>query len=167
MGEVSYNNYKKALTNTSGKRSLIAFMTGLGYEGLAEKNVINLYHYMNGSGIKKKVKSGVINSFVKALNEYNTAREMFKTFKFSDPPKAPLKRYCITGTVSLDRADMIEYLEKYQLGFHSNVTKNLDFLIIGDNPGKVKIEVAKRFGVPMITEEEINEYINKKDDEDE
>jgi len=161
MGDVSYTNYKKALSKIYGKRSIIAFMSGLGYEGLGEKTATKLYHYINGAKLEQKVNSDVINSFAKAYAEYEKAVGIFKIFKFSAPPKPPLKRYCITGTVSIDRADMIRYLEKYQLGFTNTVLKHLDFLIVGDKPGRVKIEVAKRLGVPIITEEEIYKYINK------
>ena len=166
MGAGVYNQYKNSLSNASGKRSLIVFMVGLGYPGLAEKNILTLYHYINGAGIKRTVKKEVITSFMKAYNDYHTALGIFKIFKFAPDPKPPVNIYCITGTVSLDRADMIQYLEKYQCGYSKSVTKYLDFLIIGDNPGKRKIEDAIRLNVPQITEDEIINYINK-DEEDE
>jgi DNA ligase (NAD+) len=167
MGEVSYNNYREALSNISGKRSIIAFMTGLGYTGLAEKNIVKLYHYMNGAKIRNKVKPEIVDAFVAALNEYEVAIKLFENFKFSEPPKPPQKMFCITGTLSIDRADMVRYLEEHQFAFVSNVTSYLDFLVVGKHPGKTKLGYAERYKVPMITEEELKKYINEKDGDDE
>ena len=78
---------------------------------------------------------------------------------FEDKSNAPLagKSYIISGTLeSSDRETAEDNLRKLGATITSGVTKNTTALILGDKPGKSKLDKAAKLGIPTITE---NEYL--------
>ncbi len=67
----------------------------------------------------------------------------------------------ITGTLeSLNRNEIKEIVEKFGGRVTGSVSKNTDFLIVGENPGS-KLERAERFGTRIINEEELLAILNE------
>ena len=64
------------------------------------------------------------------------------------------KKYTITGTLSIPRADIESKMT--EIGFKRNdqVSKNVEFLICGTNPSNLKIEAAKRLNIPILSDAE-------------
>lgn len=67
------------------------------------------------------------------------------------------KNICITGTLRWDRA-VYERLIKLTFGeFKTGVSKNTDYLLIGENPGNTKLNKAKNCGTTILSEDEFFE----------
>ncbi len=76
---------------------------------------------------------------------------------FEDKSNAPLagKSYIISGTLeSSDRETAEDNLRKLGATITSGVTKNTTALILGDKPGKSKLDKAAKLGIPTINEDE-------------
>lgn len=70
------------------------------------------------------------------------------------------KSFCITGKkVTYSRDELINLINTNGGIYHANVTKDLDYLIAGDDAGS-KLIKAKEFGVNEISEEEFLKMIN-------
>lgn len=71
------------------------------------------------------------------------------------------KSYALTGTIS-DRNELCEFLIKeYKSGSRKGaVSKDCDFLIVGNEPNVTKINRALTLGIPMISAKFLNEWIN-------
>jgi len=70
------------------------------------------------------------------------------------------KSFLITGTLSKPRKDVEGLIKNHGGTIKSSVTKTLDFLIAGDDPGSKK-EKAEKIGVKIINEDELYNIINK------
>lgn len=68
------------------------------------------------------------------------------------------KKFLITGTLSMPRQHFEELIKEKGGIVLSSVTKNLDYLIVGDSPGS-KLEKAQKIGVNIIGEMEFMELI--------
>ncbi|HOL49585.1 MAG TPA: NAD-dependent DNA ligase LigA, partial [bacterium] len=70
------------------------------------------------------------------------------------PSKISGKKFVITGTLkSFSREEMKTELKKHGARVSDNISKETDFLIVGENPGS-KLEKAKKLGITIVTEEE-------------
>ena len=69
-------------------------------------------------------------------------------------------RFGLTGTMSQRRSIVSNYIAIQGHQVHSNITKNTDYLVVGDNPGGTKREKARRWGIPEISEEALYRIIN-------
>jgi len=67
------------------------------------------------------------------------------------------KIVAITGKLSVSRKDFLKILEKNGHIFSSTVSKKVDLLVVGDNPGS-KVEKAKTNDIKIISE---SEFIKK------
>ncbi len=76
-----------------------------------------------------------------------------------DTPLKDLK-FVITGTLSIPRIEMKEYLLKLGASISSTLSSKTDYLIVGENPGS-KLEKAKKIGVKLINEEELKNLVNQ------
>ncbi len=64
------------------------------------------------------------------------------------------KSFVITGTLSMPREQMADLLQSRGGKVSESLSKKTDFLILGENAGS-KLDKAKRFGVSILTEQEI------------
>ncbi|MCM8758663.1 MAG: NAD-dependent DNA ligase LigA [Candidatus Omnitrophica bacterium] len=70
-------------------------------------------------------------------------------------------RFVITGTLKkYTREEMKTQLKKYGARVSENISKETDFLIVGENPGS-KLEKARKLGVKIISEEEVLKMIEE------
>ena len=71
------------------------------------------------------------------------------------------KSYIVSGTLeSMGREEAEEKLRELGAIVTSSVTKNTTALIIGEKPGKSKLEKAERLGIPKIGEKEFLDLIS-------
>ncbi len=71
------------------------------------------------------------------------------------------KTFMFTGKLEgMSRAEAKSLIEKNAGVTLSGVSKNLNYLIIGDNPTKKKIDQAKKFGVKILLQKDLKELLN-------
>jgi DNA ligase (NAD+) len=155
LGEKRYKTYTQQRDSISGKKTPVHFITGLGYKGLAYKTVLALWTYMQTGKLKGSHSPEKLHNFTLAMTEYYRALQDLNRFKLNLQVVQPTVTYCITGTMSSSRQDMIDYLSTKNWLFSNQVSKHVDVLIVGDKPGKTKTTKAKELNVPMITEAEL------------
>ena len=69
------------------------------------------------------------------------------------------KKFAFTGTLSLfSRGSARDTVEEFGGITVSSVSKNLDYLVAGDQPGS-KIKIAEKLGINIITEAEFKELV--------
>ena len=56
---------------------------------------------------------------------------------------------------------MLKKIEKNSGTIISNVSKKLDYLIIGDKPTKRKVEAAKELKIKILDQSELQKLLNK------
>ena len=61
----------------------------------------------------------------------------------------------------MSRAEAKSLIEQNSGSIISNVSKNLDYLIIGEKPTKRKIERAKELKIKIINQDEFLKMLNK------
>ena len=72
------------------------------------------------------------------------------------------KSYIVTGTLaSMGREEAEDKLRELGATVTSTVTKNTSALIVGEKPGKSKLDKAAKLGIPEISEEEFLQLISK------
>ena len=72
------------------------------------------------------------------------------------------KTFMITGKLErISRAEVKSLIEENSGSTISNVSKKLDYLIVGDKPTKRKIESAKELKIKIITQSEWLKMLNK------
>ena len=72
------------------------------------------------------------------------------------------KTFMLTGKLNgMSRAEAKSLIEQNSGSIISNVSKNLDFLIIGEKPTKRKIENAKKLKVKILNQNEWLKILNK------
>ena len=62
--------------------------------------------------------------------------------------------------IGISRAEAKSLIEQNSGTTLSAVSKNLDYLVIGDKPTKNKIELAKKLGIKVIHQQDLNKLIN-------
>jgi len=115
-------------------------------------------------GVGPKVADSVAKFFSEKENRHLVER--LKSFGVNikrDKPKGPQplldKTFVFTGTLNnISRADAEELVRS--LGGHpsSSVSKNTDYVVVGDDPGS-KAEKAKKLGVKIISEDEFTSMV--------
>ena len=109
--------------------------------------MINLY--------KNKTNLNIINNLHKILN-IKRATENKKGGVLSN------KTFMLTGKLNgISRAEAKSLIEKNSGSIISNVSKKLDYLIIGEKPTNRKIEAAKELNIKIINQSEWLKLINK------
>ncbi len=70
------------------------------------------------------------------------------------------KTFMFTGKLDgISRAEAKSIIEKNSGATLSNISKNLDYLVIGEKPTKKKIDIAKKLGIEIITQFELNKLL--------
>ena len=81
--------------------------------------------------------------------------------KQSNEGKLNNKTFMFTGKLmKISRAEAKSLTEKHSGKILSNVTKNLDFLVIGEKPTAKKIKQANELNVKVIKQSEWEELLN-------
>ena len=69
------------------------------------------------------------------------------------------KTFVLTGTLEkFSRKEASDIIIKNGANVSNSVSKNTDFVLVGENPGS-KLDKAKALGIKIISEEEFNKMI--------
>lgn len=161
IGVTIYSNIAEQVFSMSGQVTMAHFIAGLGLPGLAYKSSLRLCQYLKTGQINIHITEKAKQSFVNAANIYVSAMHEMKNFSFAPLPSEAKAIYCITGSLSQSREAIIELLSAYGYEFSSSVTRETNYLVVGDEPGKIKIEKAIRYNIPQITEEQLFTLLKK------
>ena len=94
-------------------------------------------------------------NFANAVLLFTQAVNNLKNFSFTSIPNPSKALFCITGTLSMPRDEMVKFLESKDFGFLESVTKETTYLVVGEDPGKIKIQKAEKHNIPQITEDQL------------
>jgi DNA ligase (NAD+) len=68
-------------------------------------------------------------------------------------------KFCITGALSRTRDEWTKIINENGGLVKSSVTSNLDYLIVGDEPGDTKLDAAQRFGIRTLRERDLSRLL--------
>lgn len=165
LGETIFSNIVVEVTEINNTRNMAHFISGLGLPGLSYKSALKLCQYIKTGKLAQNVSVLAIRSFPEAMVTFQTAMKEMELFKFADVPGLAKAKYCITGTLSQSREAIIELMNSYEFEFSSSVTKDLNYLVVGDDAGQTKIKKAIKFNIPQITENQLMNIIKEKHNE--
>ena len=122
----------------------------LNIDGIGETQIDSIKNFFSNTTNLK-----VIRELEKTLNILN-AVEMRKDGLLAN------KTFMLTGKLDgMSRAEAKSVIELNSGSIVSNVSKKLDYLIIGEKPTKRKIDTAKELKVKILTQEEWSRMLNK------
>ncbi len=119
------------------------------------------------NGIGEKVADSIVKFFslertqkmIEKLILHGVGTSQTKLMNENDAPLKDLK-FVITGTLSVSRNEMKEYLLKLGASVSSTLSSKTDYLLVGENPGS-KLEKAKKIGVKLMDEEGLKTLVNQ------
>jgi len=155
IGVTIYSNIAEQVFSMNNQCTMAHFVAGLGLPGLAYKSSLRLCQYLKTGQINIHITDNAKRSFITAATIYTEAIKEMKNFSFAQLPSEAKAIYCITGSLSQSRETMIEILNGYGYEFSSGVTRETNYLVVGTDPGRNKIEKATRYNIPQITEEQL------------
>ena len=122
----------------------------LNIDGIGETQITSLKKFfLNKTNLK------VIQDLQKILN-------IMKTIENKTDGVLSDKIFMFTGKLTgMSRAEAKSLIEKNSGTIISNVSKKLDYLIVGEKPTKRKIEAAKDLKIKIIDQSELNKLLNK------
>jgi DNA ligase (NAD+) len=126
----------------------------------------NFEKFLNIDGIGQTQINSLKNYFSNKLN-VNITIELKSILKIEEnlPNESGLlkdKSFMFTGKLSgISRAEAKSLVEKNSGITLSAVSKNLDFLVIGDKPTKRKIDQANDFGIKIIKLNELKKLLDQ------
>ena len=122
---------------------------------------------LNIDGIGETQITSIKNFFLNKVN-LNVINELDKLLKVKDvimlKKGGPLanKTFMLTGKLDgISRAEAKSLIEQNSGSIVSNVSKKLDYLIIGDKPTKRKIEAAKSLKIKILNQKDWLKILNK------
>ena len=155
IGVTIYSNIAEQIFTMNNQCHMAHFVAGLGLPGLAYKSALRLCQYLKTGQINIHITDMAKQSFVNAATIYTSAIKEMKNFSFASLPSTAKAIYCITGTLSYSRDAMVELLNAYGYEFSDSVTRETNYLVVGQDPGKIKIDKATKYNIPQISEEQL------------
>ena len=123
----------------------------LNIDGIGETQINSIKNFFSNN-----TNLMVINELQKNLN-INNAIKIKKNGPFAN------KTFMITGKlIDISRAEAKSLIEQNSGSIVSNVSKKLNFLIIGEKPTKRKVEIAKELKIKIINQSEWSKMLNNK-----
>jgi NAD-dependent DNA ligase len=165
-GDAYTNQYLNSLEELSGNRNAAHFIAALGYPGLGYKTAMKALQMLKDQKMKSQITTDAAVNFVRAYTTYKLALNDLRNFEFASIPSQSVATYCITGTLSMHRNDMIAWLNKYNWQFVNTVTRHTNYLIVGENNKEtVKEKRAKQLRVTIIYEHQLPQLLKETSDE--
>ena len=131
---------------SSATDEAIAAVGGIG--PITAQNILTWFaHERNRAMIEKLRQAGV-----------RLAREAQVEGPAQVQPLAGLS-FVITGTLSKPRSEVKAWIESQGGKVTGSVSKNTDYLVIGENPGGSKFNRAQAVGTPMLKEDEVYQLV--------
>ena len=173
MGEVSAGNFVAALEHARQNASLTRFIAALGIRQVGEQTARTLaerYHDMD------ELESATVEELmllpdigpevagsIRAFFETESNRELLERFRAlglwprggrQEEKSGALsgKKILFTGTLSRPRDEYRRQAEAAGANVASGVSKTLDYLVVGENPGS-KLDKARSLGITILDEE--------------
>ena len=179
-GEKSFNNMISAVEN-SKSNSLERLLCGLGIPGIGKKTAkILAKYYRNIDNIINASKEELINIYdigeILALSIYSYFKDEKNLFIINKLKEYQLnmeyiaeevninenfkdKKFVITGTLGIMKRDELKkYIENSGGATVESVSKNVNVVIVGENPGS-KYTKAKELNLEIWTEEDLKEKL--------
>jgi NAD-dependent DNA ligase len=72
-----------------------------------------------------------------------------------------LMEVCFTGFTPSEKAALVAMAEECKIKVRTSVTKNLDYLVTGDDPGPSKLDKAESTGKAIITGKEFESKLRE------
>ncbi len=182
-GKLSARNLENSILN-SKKITFKRFLYSLGIRHIGienaklisvnTKNISNFLKIVSKNQIDKFLNiDGIGETQIKSLNNFFSNKKNLETVieltnilniqsEISEK-NGTLKNKTFMFTGKLDgisRAEAKSLIEKNSGTTLSNISKNLDYLVVGEKPTKKKIDQAKNFSVKVITQKELIKLIN-------
>ena len=155
IGQENAKLLSKNLKNSDNFFNLVKqknFSELLNIDGIGDTQIRSIKEFFSNN---KNV--FVLNKLKEKLN-INTEREISKNGPLQE------KTFMFTGKlVGISRAEAKSLVEKNSGKIVSNVSKNLDFLIIGDKPTSRKVNEAKNLKVKIISHSDFIKMLDIKD----
>ena len=161
FGSKIFINIMEQIHNVYKIKTMAHFIAGLGLPGLAYKTSLRLCQFIKTGKLNIPVSYQARQSFFKAVVIFNDVQIELKNFAFAPLPNSAKAIYCITGTLEKSREATIEYLNSYGYEFSANVTRETNYLIVGEAPGKLKRKFAEKYKIPQITERQLIQLLEK------
>ena len=121
---------------------------------------------LNLDGIGETQINSIRNFFSNKTNRkvLNELKNMLSIDNFIEPKKDGLlrnKTFMLTGKLNgISRAEAKSIIEKNSGSIISNVSKKLDFLVVGEKPTKKKVDRAKELKVKILSQSDLLKMIN-------
>ena len=120
----------------------------LNIDGIGETQIQSIEKF-----IKNKVNINIINKLSEVLT--------IKKIEINKNGKLKNKTFMFTGKlINISRAEAKSLVEKNSGNIVSTVNKKLNYLVLGDKPTNKKVELAKKIGVKILTQQEWNKLLN-------
>ena len=182
-GETSVNNLKKSIENSKNTNlERLIFSLGIRHIGIENAKLIsdNVKYLSTFIGLVKNknfdkllnidgIGETQINSLrayfsnqvnLKILSELNNKLKIRTIISYKNGILKN-KTFMFTGKLDgISRAEAKSMIEKNSGTTLSNVSKNLNYLVLGDKPTKRKIDQAKILGIKIISQEELKKLLN-------
>ena len=153
---IGLENAKLISKNLKSSKNFLAlsksknFNSLLNIDGIGETQILSLKKFFSN-----KTNLEVVNKLQEILS-INNAIKIKKDGVLSN------KTFMLTGKLNgMSRAEAKSIIEQNSGSIVSNVSKNLDFLIVGEKPTKRKVEIAKGFKIKIIDQKEWVKMLNK------
>ncbi len=121
---------------------------------------------LNLDGIGETQINSIKNFFSNKTNQkvLNELKKILSIDNFTEPKKDGIlrnKTFMLTGKLNgISRAEAKSIIEQNSGSIISNVSKKLNFLIVGEKPTKKKIDLAKEFKVKILSQSDWLKMIN-------
>ncbi len=182
-GDLSVSNLKSSIEK-SKKVSLHRFIYSIGIRHIGIENAkIISENVKNISSFIEIIKQGSFEKFLSIDGIGETQVSSLKSFFYNEKNKKIIidlnkllniesqninkngilknKTFMFTGKLEgMSRAEAKSLIEKNSGITLSGISKNLNYLVIGDSPTKKKIDQAKKIGVKVILQKELIKLIN-------
>ena len=121
----------------------------LNIDGIGETQVNSLNNFFSN-----KINIKIVIELASILN--------LETQRFNKSGKLKDKSFMFTGKLSgISRAEAKSLIEKNSGITLTNVSKNLNYLVIGENPTKRKVDQAISYGIKVIKLDELNKLLDQ------
>ena len=136
------------------------------FKSIDEIISLNIESLISVNEIGEKIAKSIVDYFqdsdnINVLNKLKDAGLIFSIQEKSKSVNNRLsnKKIIVTGTFSSSRDELKDKILFLGGTISSSISKNIDFIICGENPGPTKIEKANQLGLKIISEEDFYEMI--------
>ena len=142
--------YLKSFTNLLLLSKNKKFADLLNIDGIGETQINSIQNFFENK------------TNLKVINELNKVLNINKAVELKINGLLANKTFMLTGKLEgMSRAEAKSLIEQNSGSIISNVTKNLDYLIIGEKPTKRKIDKAKELKIKILNQNEWLKLLNK------